>query len=134
MSSPALLLAQSASPCFLACSPEGPSTPFGTPVLAVFDALRALCMIAGLVVIVVTPTVVLRAGHWGQAMRFAALCAFCLVAVDTRMEHFGDYPSVRLLVDLLGTAAALLGIWSFFRSEGGTTGSGATPGPARDVA
>lgn len=112
-----LVLAQSANPCFLACSPEGPSTPFANPLFIALDVVRVLCVLIGLVVIVTTPRVLLIVGHWGQAMRFGALAGFSLVAVDSRIEHIGDWPSVRLLIDVLSTAAACAGIWSYFYRE-----------------
>lgn len=117
MGSPVLALAQSVNPCFLACSPEGPSTPFGSGLLVVLDTVRVLCVIVGIVVVVTAPRVVLRIQHWGQALRFAALAGFCLVAIDTRIEHLGDWPSVRLLVDVASTVAAAAGLWSYLYRE-----------------
>jgi hypothetical protein len=115
--------------CFVFCSPEGPSTPFGSPLLAVLDVARVVCMIVGVAVVVATPRIVQRATHWGQGCRFGALAVFCLVAIDTRLEHFGDYASPRLLVDLVGTILALVGVWSYFRCDERDSSGAARSGP-----
>lgn len=117
MSSPVLLLA-SMTPCFLACTPEGPGTPFGSPLLVVVDTLRVLCVLAGLAVALVMPHVLRTVDDWGQALRFAALAGFYLVSIDSRFEHLGDHPSMRMLFDVAAVTAGAVGIWSYLYREG----------------
>lgn len=114
MSSVALLLA-STTPCFLACTPVGPDEPFGSPLLVVVDTLRILSLLGGVFVVIVTPSIILRVAHWGQAVRFGALFGFCLVSIDSRLEHLGDYPSLRMLFDVAAIVAAVVGVWSYLR-------------------
>lgn len=117
MSSLALLLA-STTPCFFGCTPEGPDAPFGSPLLAVADTVRVLCVIIGVAVILVMPHVLRTVDHWGEALRFAALTGFYLVSIDSRLEHIGDYPSVRMVFDVAAVAAGGVGVWSYLYREG----------------
>lgn len=129
MSGHVLLLAQS-DPCLAFCSPDGPGTPFAGPYLTAIDVLRIAVVLAGVGSIVLTPKVMTTCRTWGQRSRWASLAVFTLVAMNTETEHLGDWPSPRLMLNLLAAVLALIGLWSFYRREHGTTGS-VDSGPPR---
>lgn len=65
------------------CSPNGPGTPFGGPVMAVWDTARAATILAALAVVVVTPRVAAAAATRWQALRFYAVALFAVVAATS---------------------------------------------------
>lgn len=121
MSSPGLFLAQDVleprAPCFLFCTPVGPNTPFSTPLLAALDTARVLCVVVGIVVVVSILRILLRPQSWSQRCTFAALAMYALVAIDTRLEHLGDYPSARTGLDIVATLLAAAGLLLFYLHE-----------------
>jgi hypothetical protein len=111
--------------CPVLCNPDGPHTPFGTPLLAVFDALRLLAILGGLWVIVQTPTAMRRCVTSPQRARFIALALWALAVITTEAEHLGDTAGIRLALNLAATGYALYGLRGF-RTE--------TPGERRRAA
>lgn len=93
----------------LLCSSDGPSTPFGNPVLAVADLLRIACAFGGLLVAATTPGVTRRAWTELQRWRLISIGLFALVAGGTELEHLGDWPSYRLLLNIAAVGFAAWG-------------------------
>lgn len=111
--------------CPVLCNPDGPHTPFGTPLLALFDALRVLAILAGVWVIVQIPTAMRRCETGPQRARFVALALWAMAVITTESEHLGDVAGVRLALNLLAVGYALYGMRGF-RTE--------TPGVGRRAA
>lgn len=97
--------------CYAICAPDGPSTPFALPDIVWIDSLRLLVMVMGVVLIVVTPRLVLRAEALGQQMRLAGQGFFALIVIGTEVGHLGDDMHYRLVLSLLGISLLLWGAW-----------------------
>lgn len=101
--------------CPALCSADGPSTPFATPYLDVVDTVRVVVVVLALCCVIATPQVMYNAYSQGQRMRFFGICLFIITAATTEMAHFGDYPSYRLVLNLVGTVATTYGVLQFLR-------------------
>ena len=101
--------------CPALCSADGPSTPFASPLLIAADVIRLLVIVLAFVCIVSTPKVMHDAYSQGQRMRFLGICLFIITAATTEMEHFGDYPSYRLVLNLIGSVVTVYGTLQFRR-------------------
>lgn len=93
------------------CNPVGPSLPWGTPLLVLFDTARSLIMIGCLAVIVQVPRHVRRTQTSGQRSRLIAHAMFAIIVVDTEIDHFGDYASMRLPLSLVAIGYSIHGMW-----------------------
>ena len=51
----------------------------------------------------------------GQRMRFLSITLFIIVAASTEMEHLGDIPSYRLVLNLVGSVLTSYGAFQFMR-------------------
>jgi hypothetical protein len=101
----------------LVCSPDGPGTPFGTPLIALFDTIRVVCVLAALATIGFTLPAYPKMSSGGQRARMVALLLFTLQAITTESEHIGDYASLRLGFNLAAVLYGLYGIWQLRREE-----------------
>lgn len=99
----------------IVCSPNGPGTPFGSPILVLFDTLRFLCIVSCLVTLAMTPKVYHLLNTSGQRARVHALILFMLQGITTESEHLGDYASARLAFNLAAAGWALYGMWQMRR-------------------
>jgi hypothetical protein len=103
--------------CPWLCSPDGPSTPFATPLLTLADSIRVICFLLGLITISKMPAAIAHAKTRYHRMRFYALAAFILVAVTTEAVHMGDTPSYRLALNALGCVAAVYGMSKYYDGD-----------------
>ena len=104
-------------------SPDDPATPFAGPYFWIMDGVRVGTAVLAIGIIVLS---ILAARQVGprQAARFAALAVFALTTGITEIEHLGDRPSPRMLLNL---AAAALGLWGVFRWYRAETQPGSRP-------
>jgi hypothetical protein len=116
--------------CQVFCNPDQPSQPFGTPLLAVWDTLRVLSILAGFIVLALLPTVIGRVRTHGQRARFIGLGIAAAVVIDTEINHIGDYASVRLALAVAAMAFSAYGLIAA-RTEQFPRD---TPRPGRDAA
>lgn len=94
--------------------PDGPGTPFAGPLFWIIDTVRiATCLLAVVVVWQSMSAALDRTVRAHQTARFFALAAFALSAATTEIDHFGDAASPRLLLHIVGCAAALYGLTRF---------------------
>lgn len=91
------------------CSSDGPNLPFGSWLLTIADSVRLICVISGLVIAAATPTLSRRSWTALQRLRMVSIGLFALVAGTTELEHLGDYPSYRLLFNIVAVGFALRG-------------------------
>lgn len=99
--------------CPVLCNPDGPHSPFGTPLLSLFDLVRLVCILGGVAVIVQVPTALRRCTTGAQRARFIAFALWAMTVITTESEHLGDIAGVRLALNLAATAYALFGMWGF---------------------
>jgi hypothetical protein len=111
--------------CPVLCNPDGPHTPFGSPLLALFDTVRVVAILAGLWVIVQIPTAMRRCVTNAQRARFVALGLWAMAVITTESEHLGDVAGIRLALNVAAVGYALYGLRGF-RTE--------TPGVGRRAA
>lgn len=91
--------------------PQGPSDPFGSPVLVIIDSLRVLVVIGAIYVVSRCIWALSAVKHWRQKSRFLALTlAVCILAL-TQIDHLGDYIHYRLPVTMLVIAFSVHGLW-----------------------
>lgn len=95
------------------CNPGGPSTPFATWWLILFDTIRSLCIVADVVVITQVPRALARCRTSAQRARFIAFALWALVVITTEAEHLGDGAGIRLALNVTATGYALWGMWGF---------------------
>lgn len=100
--------------CWL-CSPDTPSTPFGSPLLDVFDTLRVICYLTTVVIVVYAVVMATRTPYPTQRARLAALAGFSLITLGTEIEHLGDGASWRLFSTIVVTVLAVYGMWGMTR-------------------
>lgn len=93
------------------CNPSGPDTPFGTPVLALWDLFRCLTLAACLLILVTSPAAFGRCGEVGQRVRILAAILWTLQTITTEAIHLGDEASLRLLYNGGGAILFAYGIW-----------------------
>jgi hypothetical protein len=101
--------------CPWLCSPDGPSTPFGTAYIAIADSIRVLCYALGLGSLTYMPSAIYHSTTRDQRLRFYGLSLFIIVAVTTESAHLGDLPSYRLVLNILGCLATAYGMFTFNR-------------------
>lgn len=94
----------------LVCSPEGPSTPFDGPVLAVFDMLRVLTVAAVLYVAGRARSDLARMVSPGQRARHLGICFLGAGVIITQLDHLGDLLSPRLILFLIGMTLLCYGV------------------------
>lgn len=93
-------------------SPDGPGTPFAGPAFWLLDSARLVTVVLAVIVVVLSVRAAGRAPA-GQAARFVALAAFALAAGVTELDHFGDFASPRLLLNIVGCGAGVFGVTRF---------------------
>jgi hypothetical protein len=98
-------------------APEGPGTPFGTPGLIVFDSLRVLVFVLGLLNLALKPWLFRRCDAPGQVARIAALGMLSVVGMSVELEHLGDYANWRLFFVLVAMVINTWGNYSLLRYE-----------------
>lgn len=101
----------------LICAPDGPSTPFGTPALILYDTMRMICWIFAGFCAAYMPRAIMLAKLPGQRVRFLGQALFAVVAVATEVDHFGDTANYRLVVNAVALGLCAWGLWSFFREQ-----------------
>lgn len=109
--------------CAWLCGPpQGPSTPFATPELAVLDALRVVAIAAAAAVLLSTVLLLIRhrTRTPGQRARFIASAGLALVAASVEYEHLGDLGNWRLIIGLMSLMALAWGNWSALLMESPT--------------
>jgi hypothetical protein len=98
--------------------PTGPNTPFGDPILDVFDSLRLLCFIASAVAVVFAVVLIARErGAVGQRTRLVASTLLVIGAAMTEAYRFGDYANLRLVVAVIASMALAWGNYLGIRYE-----------------
>ena len=107
--------------CPLLCAPDDPSTPFGSPLLALYDGLRVLMALVTLAVVVATPWAISRCFTSGQRSRFIALALYAVALMITNTDHLGDEVGVRFVVNLAAVAYSAHGLWRFRREAPGAS-------------
>lgn len=85
--------------------------PFSTGWLVVWDSLRVLVIVGGLVVIGAGMRMVARTELRARMLLTAALFCFVTSAVGTEIQHLGDHATYRLFFNLLGVLLAGGGMW-----------------------
>lgn len=105
--------------CAWLCGPpQGPSTPFATPELAVLDSLRMVCFASAAVALAFTVVMVVRnVCTSGQRVRFIATAGLIVYAALTELEHLGDLANIRLIIGLMSLMALAWGNFSALRLE-----------------
>lgn len=105
--------------CAWLCGPpQGPSTPFATPELIVYDTLRVVAIAAATGAAVAAVLMVMRpAGVAGQRIRVLASMGLLVAALTVEVEHFGDYANWRLIVILVSSMAMAWGNYAALRYE-----------------
>lgn len=68
-------------------------------------------MVMGVVLIVATPRLILRAEAFGQQLRLAGQGFFALIVIGTEVDHLGDDMHYRLALTFLGISLLLWGTW-----------------------
>ena len=96
---------------WLCSAPNGPNTPFAWPTFFVVDGLRLAMTIGAVVLIGIAVWSIHRSITRGQKARFTALIMLCLTVVGTELDHLGDLPHWRFLVNLVGIT---LGLWGHY--------------------
>lgn len=102
-----------AEPCTwnVVCSPYTPHTPFGSPLLILWDSARTLTILACVVTLAFMPTVFYTCVTPGQRARYFALVLWLLQDITTESTHLGDDASIRLLFNM---GAALIGLYGVY--------------------
>lgn len=98
-------------------APDGPGTPFGSPILCVIDSLRLIVLILGLLNLCMKPWLFHRCKTPGQMVRFACLGLLAVVAMTVELEHLGDTANWRLFLVLVAMIMNTWGNYSFLRYE-----------------
>jgi hypothetical protein len=118
---PGLTMAPTMVPvsCAWLCGPpQGPSDPFGSPALIVYDTMRLICIALATIAVLLTGVYLLRRPTVpGQQARFLTSAGFAIVAVSVEVEHFGDYANWRLILVFICSAGAAWGNYSALRME-----------------
>lgn len=100
----------------LLCAPDGPSSPFGDPYLLIIDSVRLGTIILAAVVVCLSVVAMRRLDN-PQGTRFLSLAVFALVACLTEIDHFGDYASYRLLLNVVACALGVYGTWHYLHDR-----------------
>jgi hypothetical protein len=95
---------------WLCSAPPGPSTPFNWPIFFFTDSLRLFMTIGAVALLVTSIWAIRHTNAPGQKLRFAAMALLCLTVAGTEINHLGDVPHWRFLVNLTGIA---LGLWGY---------------------
>lgn len=93
------------------CSPYTPHTPFGSPLLIVWDTARTITILACVVTLTMIPKGYSVCVTSGQRARLFALVLWLLQDITTEATHLGDDASIRLLFNL---GAALIGLYGIY--------------------
>jgi hypothetical protein len=101
--------------CYFFCAPMGPNTPFEWPGIIWFDIIRIIIMVAGLVVVVSMPRLVLSSSSKGQRFRLFGQGFFALIVIGTEVDHIGDAAHYRLFISGVGIACTLYGNWQLHK-------------------
>lgn len=98
--------------------PQGPGTPFGTPLLILLDTFRVFVMVVGLGLAAVTPYAAFtRSMNRGQLIWLASLALYAGAASGTELAHLGDYAHWTLVLNVSAGLLGALGMWSLFSSR-----------------
>lgn len=110
------------------CSPTGPSTPFATWYLVLFDLARVLCVVAAIWLLGSIGAAWRRSyPHGGQRDRYAALGLLAFVVIGTEIENLGNIASYRLALSIVAMLLAVRGLRRFEREQPAAPG-GTPPG------
>lgn len=102
------------------CSIYSPDVPFGPWPVWGFDLVRVVVFLLGSGGVILTYVALAEQAHgapWGQQTRWLAGLLFTVSVLGTEIEHFGDYASWRLVVNLIAVTLNLGGLWSFLHHE-----------------
>src|ERR1044072_224780 len=88
-------------------APDGPSTPFGSPVLIVLDVIRVLTMLISGYALVRCFRALFHYEEPHQRARFLALGLILLNVCGTEFEHLGDYAHYRLGFNFLASMLSI---------------------------
>lgn len=97
----------------LVCAPDGPSDPFGTPLLVVLDLIRVVVYIASFVIVVMVPKLIREVEHGYQRTGLAAFALVAFVAATTEIDHLGDYGHIRLFMNVAAVLFAVHAVTGF---------------------
>lgn len=85
--------------------------PFSTGWLAAWDTLRAFVILGGLVDAVLCLWLIAKTDLASRMALTVGLLGFLTASVGTEIEHLGDHATYRLFFNIIGTAAAGVGMW-----------------------
>jgi hypothetical protein len=87
-------------------------TPFSSPLLDLWDTLRAVIILLGLAVFVFGTQMLIRTELRGRILLTAALFAWNTASIGTEIQHLGDHVTYRLFMNLAGACLACWGMWA----------------------
>lgn len=99
------------------CASDTPGVPFSGGWMILWDTLRVACVLGAVAIAGSTPAVAWRAVDRYQRRRFIGAALFAIVVCITEVEHLGDMPSIRLVLNLLAVGFMVAGYLGFWRSR-----------------
>ena len=98
--------------------PEGPGTPFGSPILIALDSIRLAIVFFGFWTVVLCIPAVLMTWTITQKYRIASIGLFTIYVALTEVQRLGFHANWRLMLGMVCIIWAFVSLIAFIQYEG----------------